>query len=248
MSILFIFTSTFTLQPLFAQDIEKPIMVAQDSSDSFDPFADYSEFEEASEEEADINFFKNGRFFSLGLIVGYRTLTGTLGQLYPGAPNFGINLTYFFDLRFALQIAYSGSTHPFSLNSAGTTTAGSTAVSGVSFDLKYYFNTQNVTKGLASINPYISGGFTQNYLTRTVTVDTNTPSTAGNISKDSAASFNFAVGAEMPLMKGKMYLGLEAQYQFITWPGEGSPLTIGAGTFTPSGDMIRVAALIGVNF
>ena len=39
-----------------------------EDDDSYDPFADYSEFEEDSQEEADIHFFRNGRFFTLGFI------------------------------------------------------------------------------------------------------------------------------------------------------------------------------------
>ena len=38
-------------------------LLAQSGTDAYDPFVDYSEFEEVSEEEADINFFRNGRFF-----------------------------------------------------------------------------------------------------------------------------------------------------------------------------------------
>ena len=33
----------------------------QDSGDTYDPFADYSEFDNVTEEEADINFFKHGQ-------------------------------------------------------------------------------------------------------------------------------------------------------------------------------------------
>ena len=33
--------------------------------ESFDPFSDYSEFDESSDEEADINFFRNGRFLTV---------------------------------------------------------------------------------------------------------------------------------------------------------------------------------------
>ena len=36
-----------------------------EGDDVYDPFADYSEFEENSQEEADINFFRNGRFFNV---------------------------------------------------------------------------------------------------------------------------------------------------------------------------------------
>src|SRR4051794_21913065 len=77
--------------------------VAQfDADDAYDPFADYSEFEEAQDEEADINFFRNGRFVTLGFAGGMRGFTGGLGNMYRSSPSFGLFLSYFFDLRFAL--------------------------------------------------------------------------------------------------------------------------------------------------
>lgn len=52
-------------------------LIAQsDPDEAFDPFTDYSEFDESSDEEADINFFQNGRFFTFGLITGTRGFTG----------------------------------------------------------------------------------------------------------------------------------------------------------------------------
>ena len=54
-----------------------------DMGDSnLDPFADYHEFEEDEQQEADENFFHNGRFFSVGILGGYESFTQTLGLLY----------------------------------------------------------------------------------------------------------------------------------------------------------------------
>ncbi|MFN9068010.1 MAG: hypothetical protein ACK5V3_12335, partial [Bdellovibrionales bacterium] len=44
-----------------------------DTEEAYDPFSDYSEFDEASDEEADINFFRNGRFLTVGLAAGPQT-------------------------------------------------------------------------------------------------------------------------------------------------------------------------------
>src|ERR1041385_294119 len=58
---------------------DRHYLVAQhDADDSYDPFGDYSEFEEASDEEADLNFFRNGRFFTLGFQVGYQRFTDVM--------------------------------------------------------------------------------------------------------------------------------------------------------------------------
>ena len=93
----------------FAQDSLKPpgTKLAQfDADDSYDPFADYSEFDSAQEEEEDINFFRNGRFISIGLLLGYRGWTENLASLMSANLNYGVFLTYFFDLRFALQFSF----------------------------------------------------------------------------------------------------------------------------------------------
>ena len=54
---LILFLVVFCHQVSFAQDDFS-------EDDTYDPFADYSEFDASEEEEADIRFFKNGRFFN----------------------------------------------------------------------------------------------------------------------------------------------------------------------------------------
>src|SRR5471030_1901258 len=93
-------------------------MAQFDADDTYDPFADYSEFDEAQEEEADINFFRHGRFVTLGFIGGMRGFTQGMANLYKPAASFGLFLSYFFDLRFALQFSFNTSDHGFTVTSA----------------------------------------------------------------------------------------------------------------------------------
>jgi hypothetical protein len=168
---------------LIAQNETQHLVAQADGDDAYDPFADYSEFEESAEEEEDLNFFRNGRLFTMGFIGGYRGFTQTLGQIYSGSPAFGLYLCYFFDLRFAMQFGFMTIEHTISVParvSLGTLPiAGNVSVTDLTFLLKYYFNTQNVTRGLADLNPYLVGGFSQIY--RTSTVSGN-----ANFAKDSA--------------------------------------------------------------
>ena len=71
------------------------LLAQNENSDVYDPFVDYSEFEQASEEEADINFFRNGRFFTLGFAGGYRMFTSNLGKMYTHSPYYGLFLAFF---------------------------------------------------------------------------------------------------------------------------------------------------------
>ena len=231
----------------WAQDqASKGYMLAQfESDDSYDPFADYSEFDEASEEEADINFFRNGRFFTLGFIGGYRSLTETLGDIYAPAPTFGIFLSYFFDLRFAMQLAFVTGDHTIDFTSpAGTRVRGTASLTQMGFDLKYYLNTQNVTRGLAKLNPYFIGGFSQVYRTATVTGQSA-------FSKEGALGFDVGAGMEVPMLRNKMYLGFQATYHLVSFKDENSEINLAGGEKTgifPTGDFMNMVIILGINF
>ena len=222
------------------------ILLAQaEGDDAYDPFADYSEFEESMDEEEDINFFRNGRMLTLGFIGGYRGFTQTLGQIYGGNAAFGLFLSYFFDLRFAMQIGYLTSDHTVIVKGSGfTPIQGTVSLSDLTFLLKYYFNTQNVTRGLAELNPYIVGGFSQIYRTATY-------STSPDSAKDSAFGFNIGAGLEIPMMRNKMFFGLQGNYQLIAFSDKGRIIEDANGIKTgisPAGDAFLVLGVLGINF
>lgn len=215
-----------------------------DADDTYDPFADYSEFEESAEEEEDINFFRNGRLFTLGLTAGYRGFTQVLGQVYGSGATFGVFLSYFFDLRFALQIGFITGDYPFTAQGPTEAIRGNVGLSDVSFNLKYYFNTQNVTRGLADLNPYLIGGFSQVF--RTVTVRGN-----DNFSKDSAFAVNLGTGLEIPMLRNKMYFGVQGMYQLVNFADENQVIRQSdnqATNITPKGDSYIFLGILGINF
>src|SRR6185503_1962811 len=113
-------------------------------------------------------------------------------------PVFGLYLSYFFDLRFALQFGFLTGDHAISYSTPSDTVRGNLGYNSISFDLKYYFNTQNVTRGLADLNPYVIGGFSQVY--RTI-IYSDAPEFT---QKDSAIGVDAGVGIEIPMMRNKM--------------------------------------------
>ena len=236
-------SETSTLQ------IPPGVLLAQaDTDDAYDPFADYSEFEESMDEEEDINFFRNGRMLTLGFIGGYRGFTQTLGTIYTGNASFGLFLSYFFDLRFAIQMGYLASDHTMivkpSTAGAFNPIQGTVNLSDLSFLLKYYFNTQNVTRGLADLNPYMVGGFSQVY--RTVVISGST-----NSAKDSAFAFDIGAGLEIPMMRNKMFFGLQGMYQLINFADEARVIEDDQGVKTGvsgAGDSFLVLGVLGINF
>lgn len=224
--------------------IRAPGAYAQDGDDAYDPFIDYNEYEIADEEEADINFFRHGRFLTAGFSIGQRMFTEGMSDLFEDDIAYGLYLSYFFDLRFALQFGYLTGNHAFSVGGL----SGDSKLNGISVDLKYYLNTQNVTKGLASLNPYVIGGFTS--FSRESVIDGQP-----EFGKDSAMAFDLGVGIEFPLMDKKMYVGGQAMYQLVNFKNENSEIILNKGTVSevptgkyPNGDLITLLFILGVNF
>ncbi|MFS4459865.1 outer membrane beta-barrel protein [Bdellovibrio sp. HCB2-146] len=229
-----------------SQSDQKHYLLAQsDPDEAYDPFTDYSEFDEESDEEADINFFRNGRFFTIGLSGGYRGFTGNMANIYDPAPNFGIFLSYFFDLRLALSLGFQTGDHSvkFTTQNKTNTYTGNVSLSSLNFDLKYYLNTQNVTRGLADLNPYILGGIAQFYRTYTI-------NTLDDYARDAAMGFDIGAGLEIPLMRKKAYLGIQAAYHYVNFGDENkSFVTTGERLDeTITGDFYDLLFIIGMNF
>lgn len=222
-----------------------PRLLLAQVDDTYDPFSDYSEFEQSMEEEEDINFFRNGRQLTVGFIGGYRGWTQDLGTVYSGDPAFGLFLSYFFDLRFALQFGYLSSDHSIAIPAgAAKAVTGNVSIGDLSFLLKYFFNTQNVTRGLADLNPYIVGGFSQIYRTTSI-------SQSGLTSKDEAFAFNIGAGMEIPMLRNKMFFGAQGLYQLANFSDESSEWVDENGEGTgvgAGGDSFTVLAVLGVNF
>lgn len=221
-------------------------VVAQfDSDDAYDPFADYSEFEEAQDEEADINFFRNGRFVTLGFVGGMRGFTGGLGELYKPTPAFGLFLSYFFDLRFALQFSFATSDHTFHVKSQnGVDANGNIGLTAFCLDVKYFINTQNVTKGLAKLNPYIIAGFAR--VDRTARIEN-----IQGFAKEGAMGFDVGVGIELPMMRNRMFFGVQGMYQLVNFKDENTEIVFVDDQRTgkyPNGDIYTALGIIGVNF
>ncbi len=225
--------------------LARPALAQADPDEAYDPFADYSEFDEASDEEADIYFFKHGRFLTAGFVLGPRIFTENMATVYGSGPTYGVYLSYFFDLRLALMLGFLTSDHSVTINTlpSNTSYAGNVSLTALNFDLKYYFNTQNVTRGLADLNPYALGGFSQ--WNRAYTLQDSDGS-----DRDSTIGLDLGVGLEIPLMRKKGYLGLQATYHLVSFADETGQYIFDNQLMdrTINGDFIDLLAIIGLNF
>ena len=217
-----------------------------EGDDVYDPFADYSEFEENSQEEADINFFKNGRFFNVALLLGGRGFTQGMGRHVEAAPSPGLSLNYWFNLRLALQFSYLYGQHvlgpfPNDIQDPGAgEVAGNMSMTSLAFDLKYYVNTENVTRGLANLNPYLLLGFSQNSRTFSLVDQTQ-------VAKDEGAGLDLGVGIEIPISRNEMFVGLQFVYSYVDFSTENRPLPTNPPVLL-NGDVFNLHLVFGINF
>lgn len=243
----------FSAHPVHAQS-------TGDVDEAFDPFSDYNEFEQDADEEADINFFKNGRMLTLGLQLGYRGFTEGFSQAYTGGAAYGLQFTYFFDLQLGLAINYMTGDHAVSfssynneqLTSLSQRYSGSVNLQVIDVSAKYYFNTENVTRGLADLNPYVTFG--AGYFVRTYSLEQSLA-----IDPDRVVGLKSAVGIEIPLSRRRAYLGFQVAYNYVQFADENKHHIeeTKAGSAQPSfspvsphldGDLYDVSTIIGVNF
>lgn len=217
-----------------------------EGDDVYDPFADYSEFEENSQEEADINFFRNGRFFNVGLLLGGRIFTGGMAEFVEPAVAPGLALTYWFNLRLALQFSYTYSQHILGPIFADRTDPsaqvfeGQVSVNTLAFDLKYYFNVNNVTRGLADLNPYVLVGFSQSTRNFSLVEETQ-------VAKDDGAGFDIGVGFEVPVAQNEMFVGFQFVYTYVNFGTENQPYPTNPPVFL-DGDILNANFVFGLNF
>jgi len=236
--ILFIFCSHSGAQTTTSTDVDE----------SFDPFADYTEFEQQTDEEADINFLRNGRYLTLAFVGGYRGfLGGGFTQAYRGSIDYGFEFNYFFDMNIAGSISYVTGDHNVAFQSTTTPYTGTVNIQMIDFHVKYYFNTDNVTKGLADLNPYalLGGGYyirTYN-LSQSIAAD-----------PDRVAGFKLASGIEIPMLRRRAYIGLQGTYRYVQFPDENKGfIEEGDNVFNPitpklDGDIFEINVLLGLNF
>lgn len=215
------------------------------SEENFDPFSDYSEFTEAASEEADINFFRNGRLLSLGLAAGYKGFLGDYSEFYKPTASFGAFFTYFFDLQFAVQMGMMTSDHTFTFSmNDGSVFNGKMRLFDINIYGKYFLNTQSMTRAFAEWNPYIIGGVSQ--IRRS---HSRTPSIQ---STDNAVGFDVGVGVEYLFNQKKNFVGFQFLYQYVNFNGEGTPLPDETATqntrFKQGGDPITIMGTIGINY
>jgi len=175
------------------------------------PYTEYGEFNEDTEEEADTRFFQHGRFFGISVGLGMESADGNRGLLWEGGfPSFDLKVHYWFDFNVALTLGVMTSTHFFQTPVNGLMHVDVSMIrAGV--DLKYYFDTKNLSAPISFANPFVllGGG---NY-TKTETSFT----AGGDINPSSSLGLAFGGGLEFAVKPKKLYFQLEGKMHLVNF-------------------------------
>lgn len=181
--------------------------IEEEDDFSTTPFLEYGDFSESAEEEESTRFFQYGRFFGISLGIGYQGATGNRGALWEGGfPLLDGRLHYWFDFNLALQMGFYHVNHSYSSTSQGGRTEVSFNRLGV--DLKYYFDTKDLSSAISFANPYVLAGvgsFSK----------TETPPNSSSRTTDSKFGTTFGAGFEFVVKPRRTYFNIEARYHIV---------------------------------
>jgi hypothetical protein len=174
------------------------------------PYTEYGEFNEEEDEAAETRFFQFGRFFGVSIGVGYQGIIGNRAVLYQGGlPALDFKVHYWFDFHLALDINYFTVAHFFdtTVRSQGHVDVN---MARLGVDLKYYFDTKNVSAAISFSNPYLIFGLGSisktEYALGTATTTT-----------DSALAMSVGGGLEFVVSPRRTYLEIEGKASFPTF-------------------------------
>ncbi len=174
------------------------------------PFTEYGEFNEAPDEEADTRFFQYGRFFGVSLGLGFEFVDGYRGALWQGGfPLIDFKLHYWFDFNLAIDLGFFTVSHYYN-TTAQSLGYVSVNVLRIGVDVKYYFNTKNLSAAVSFANPYIllgAGGFSKTE--NSIAQQTQDVSNSLGIS--------FGAGLEFAITPRKIYFEIEGKAHLVPY-------------------------------
>ncbi len=206
-------SSAFAVEPSAAGGGGKAgAKVYQPEEDDFatTPFTEYGEFNEQADEDADTKFLQFGRFFGVSLGLGVEGLTGNRGLLWNGGfPMLDFKVHYWFDFNFAIDIGIFTVTHYYET----TEDLGGhvdVPLFHIGADLKYYFDTKNLSAALSFANPYVLvgvGNFSK----------AENSYSKGTSVTDSGFGMSAGGGLEFVLKARKTYLEIEGKAHLVSF-------------------------------
>lgn len=198
------------------------------------PYTKYGEFNSDEDEDEDTRFFQYGRFFGLSLGAGYQGATGNKGVLYNGGfPAFEMKVHYWFDFQLAMTLGIYTAKHFFNgaldayQDDPNSPNRYDLTMFKVGADLRYYFDTKDLSAPITFAGPYVTVGFGS--YSRTLTNKT----AADEPIEETSIGFNFGAGLEFVLKPKKTYFNIEAKMHSVTFEDSDAGVTLSGGTTLP---------------
>ena len=212
---------------------------SREEFNTYNPVVDYLDFQQSeSEEEENLNFFKDGRLLSVMFFPAFRYFFPE--KAYAPFLNFGASLNHFVNLSTSIQFSLVMGTHNVI---HGGQTLGQSSFRTIYTDLKYYWNRDRLIKSIAYFNPFIFVGvlFSQR--------GTVTYNTEGNRITHSALGVGGRSGLGIEIhISQKFFIGTQLGYEFT--PFKNTTGGTDANLFVSSGQQIYLpmSSLLGIIF
>lgn len=195
-----------------------------------DYYDDYSSFTQDYEDLDDETRAVFGKFFQTTVYAGTGLFTGELGAANSAGVNIGVKFIYYFDPTWAAEIGGFWIQHASAYTPENTGAAGnlnlSTRLIPIVGSLRYAFDTQNMPRGLAQMNPYLSAGGALVFRQEAVSGTPNIPNydavvqtrySEGAIFGSTNFGLHVGGGAEFDVYKNRVFAGLDLRYYMMFW-------------------------------
>ena len=142
-----------------------------------------------------------------GVVWGRVALDEVVDVRIVGFPSVAFRIDYWFDFQFALRMEVENSRHYYDQEPDGLSDVN---LFRVLLQVKYYFDTRDLSAPITFIGPHIILGGGMYQRTDNVSSGKGDAGTANTVNAVTALGFNFGAGFELTLKPKKTYLQLEA--------------------------------------
>ena len=230
--------------------VSLPVSWGQSSIDSYDDYSTFTVDPEELDREA-IDIF--GRHFQMNFSLGSAVALGNLGRAYAAGINGNLRFVFYFDRIWAVELSggFIRSNGLYDDAGVGLTTTNTVNVQlqqtiiPVSGGVRYGFDLQNLPRGFATLNPYLSVNAASYFrqekvIGEPVTVglssDLQGKFVADNVLRTTAFGFNLGGGLEFDVYKRRLFMGVDLRYHTVFWPDA----TVAVGEIDRSGNFVTI--------
>jgi hypothetical protein len=246
--------------------IFSPSTRAQQWGESFDDYGSFStDPTDLDNEVAEMM----GRYFQTNFGLGTMIFQGGLGKAYSAGILAQLKFIYYFDKVWGAELGIGfGRTTAF-YDSQNTNTSGVDVQLGVTlypvqFGLRYGFDQERLSRGLATMNPYLS--VNGEFLFRNEAVEGASTVTGldpelqpkfaqGSIISSSGFGVNVGGGMEFDVYRKRVFLGVDVRYHLMFWSdaatvigGSGAINTDQASGLARSGNLITITGSVTYSY